>query len=233
MMEIIITDLTRFSRHDIVCIAGINPITNECIRPLPYLPTTECHRLNILPGAILEGNFTAKPCKPPHIEDRNYQGQLSFKGPCSADEFRAILKATESPNVEEGFSVEIPYGQKHIPETPPPQKSIITLPVNPWEFNIVPDSFSPGKIKLIFSDKAGREFRYLSITDLGFYSYAEKNQGDNFSNLNNFIHSQSEVYIRLGLSREYESPDGRNGFWLQVNGIYTFPEYLEEIRCYA
>lgn len=233
-MEIIITDLTRFSNQDIVCTAGINPITNECIRPLPYLPIKECRRLNILPGAVLQGNFTAKPLTAPHTEDRNFQGQLSFKGPCSAEEFKSILKATESPNTEEGFSVNFTDGQKHIPATTPPNKSIITISVNPWELSIVPDSFNPGKIKVIFSDKSGRTFRYLSITDLGFYNYAEKNsQGDNFSNLNNFIHSQKEVYVRLGLSREFTSPDGRTGYWLQVNGIYTFPEYLEEIRCYA
>ena len=232
-MEIIITDLTRFSRQDIVCIAGINPKTNECIRPLPYLPAAECRKLNILPGAILEGNFVPKSCSAPHTEDRNYQGQLLFKGPCNAEQFRAILKATESPNVQEGFAVQIPYGQKHIPGNTPPQKSIVTISVNPREFSIVPDSFNPGNIKVIFSDKSGREFRYLSITDLGFYNYAEKNKRDNFSNLNNFIHSQSEVYIRIGISREFESPDGRKGFWLQVNGIYLFPEYLEEIRCYA
>jgi hypothetical protein len=147
MMEIIITDLTRFSRPDIVCTAGINPATNECIRPLPYLPTNECRRLNILPGAILEGNFTERPSDPPHTEDKNYQGKLSFKGPCSADEFRAILKATESLNTEEGFSVNLSGGEKHIPSTTPPD-------------------------------------------------------------------------------------DGRNGYWLQLNGIYTFPEYLSELRCH-
>lgn len=78
-MDIIITDLTRFAKQDIVCIAGINPSTNECVRPLPYLPTNECRRLNILPGAILHGNFTTPPITAPHTEDRNYQGKLSFK----------------------------------------------------------------------------------------------------------------------------------------------------------
>ncbi|MDP3479439.1 MAG: hypothetical protein Q8R88_06685 [Desulfoprunum sp.] len=232
-MEIIITDLTRFSRQDIVCIAGINPRTNECIRPLPYLPTTECRRLNILPGAILEGNFTPRPCSVPHTEDRSYQSQLTFKGPCSTGEFKAILKATESPNVQEGFSVQIPFGQKLISSNTSPQKSIITISVNPHLVRIVPDSFNTGKIKIIFTDRAGSEFRYLSITDLGFYNYAEKNKGEDFAGLNNFVHSQSEVFLRIGLSREYESQDGRKGFWLQVNGIYLFPEYLEEIRCYS
>jgi hypothetical protein len=232
-MEIIITDLTRFSRQDIVCIAGIDPKTNECIRPLPYLASTDCRRLNILPGAILEGNFVPRPCSVPHTEDRCYQGQLTFNGPCSTEKFKAILKATESPNVQEGFSVQIPVGQKYIPSNTPPQKSIVTISVNPQEVSIVPDSFNPGKIKVIFTDRSKREFRYLSITDLGFYNYAEKSKGDNFANLNNFIHSQSEVFIRVGLSREYKSQDGRNGFWLQVNGVYLFPEYLEEIRCYS
>ncbi|MGD9159885.1 MAG: hypothetical protein PVG39_15825 [Desulfobacteraceae bacterium] len=231
-MKIIITDLTRFSRQDIVCIAGINPNTNECIRPLPYLASAYCRRLNILPGAILEGNFVPRSCTGPHTEDRSYHGELTFNGPCSTEEFKAILKASESQDVQKGFSIQIPFGQKHIPSNNPPQKSIVTIAVNPQDVSIVPDSFNPGKIKIIFTDKSGHEFRYLSITDLGFYNYAEKNKRDNFANLNNFIHSQSEVFIRVGLSREYKSQDGRNGFWLQVNGIYLFPEYLDKIRCY-
>jgi hypothetical protein len=200
---------------------------------MPYLAASECHRLNILPGAILRGNFTQIPCTHPHTEDRIYRGELRFKGPCSAEAFSAILKASESPSVEEGFSVEIPHGQKHISDTTPPQKSIITISVNPLELCIVPDSYKPGKIRVIFSDKSGHEFRYLSIADLGFYHYAEKNQGDNFAKLNNFIHTQSEIYVRLGLGRKFKSKDGRNGFWIQVNGIYTFPNFLEEIRCYT
>lgn len=233
MMDIIITDLTRFTNPDIVCIAGINPTTNECIRPMPYLTTSKCHSLNILPGAILSGNFTKISCTAPHTEDRKYRGRLRFKRPCSAEEFSAILKASESQSAEEGFSVEILDRQKHIPDTTPPQKSIITISVNPLELRIVPDSFNPGKIKVIFFDKSGHEFWYHPITDLGFHNYAERNKGDDFSDLNDFIHSQSEIYVRLGLSRVYEHTDGRKGFWIQVNGIYTFPDFLEEIRCYT
>ncbi len=49
-MQIIITDLTRFSKKDIVCIAGINPESGECIRPMPYIKTERCKELGILPG---------------------------------------------------------------------------------------------------------------------------------------------------------------------------------------
>jgi hypothetical protein len=46
-MKIIITDLTRFANPDIVCIAGINPDTNECVRPMPYFKKALCRGNNI------------------------------------------------------------------------------------------------------------------------------------------------------------------------------------------
>jgi hypothetical protein len=231
-MIIIITDLTRFANQEIVCTAGINPLTRECIRPLPYPLSKECRRLNILPGAIIEGDFIKKNCTVPHSEDRGYN-KLSFKGPCSSEDFRSILEATISPSVEDGFSISLDAGQKHIPSDSSPALSIITLSINPLEFRIVPDKYNPGKIKAIFTDNSGREFRFLSITDLGFYKYAENHYQDNkIDELNDYIHSQEELYIRLGLSREFKSPDGRTGFWMQVNGIYTFPDYFKDIRCH-
>jgi hypothetical protein len=38
---IIVTDLTRFSNKDIVRTSGIDPGNGECIRPIPYLPSSE------------------------------------------------------------------------------------------------------------------------------------------------------------------------------------------------
>ena len=49
--NIIVTDLTRFTNKNIVCTAGIDPNDGQCIRPMPYLPSSECRRLKILPGA--------------------------------------------------------------------------------------------------------------------------------------------------------------------------------------
>ena len=89
-MKIIITDLTRFANKDIVCIAGINPETNECIRPMPYIQKASCQKLNILPGAIIEGDFTPCACTAPHIEDKD-RAKLKFLGPCSSEQFKSIL----------------------------------------------------------------------------------------------------------------------------------------------
>jgi hypothetical protein len=232
-MDIIITDLTRFENKQIVCTAGINPETNECIRPMPYLPTSECKRLNILPGAVLRGNFGPAYGEEPHSEDRKYVGQLTFRGPCSAKRFRSILKETATTSVEEGFSVALDYKQKHIPTDNAPKISIITLSIDPPQIDIVSDAYNSGRIKVIFTDGSGKTFSYLPITDLGFYNYAMmQDESCRTVNLNNYLHSQDEVFIRLGLSRTYQAPNGRSGFWLQVNGIYTFLEYLKEIRCH-
>lgn len=232
-MKIIITDLTRFSNKDIVCTAGINPETIECIRPMPYIQKTDCQKLNILPGAIIEGDFSPCSCTSPHTEDRN-RGKLKFLGPCSSEEFKRILEETSFDSVEEGFGITLEYGQKHIPHDTPPDISIITLSLNPNQLNIVEDSYKPGKLRVIFTDRSGKSFRYLSITDLGFFEFAERHAAeDKIDDLNDFIHSQEELYIRIGLGRVHQTDDGRNGFWLQVNGIYTFPEYSEDIRCYS
>jgi hypothetical protein len=230
-MKIIITDLTRFANQDKVCIAGINPETNESIRPMPYIQKSFCQKHNILPGAIIEADFTPRVCRAPHTEDKSI-ANLKFLGPCSSDEFKRLLKNTSFNSVEEGFKIPLTHGQKHIPHDTPPDLSIITLSLNPQRLEIVKDRY--GKLRVNFTDLSGKAFHYLSITDLGFFEYAERHAAeDAIDDLNDFIHAQEELYIRLGLSRTHQSDDGRNGFWLQVNGVYTFPEYNQDIRCHA
>lgn len=229
-MEIIVTDLTRFENQN-VCIAGICPETGVCIRPLPYLSKARCRELNILPGAVLRGQFTPKPCSPPHVEDHSYEN-LVFCGPCPSATFRDILVESVARSVEDGFSVHIPHGQRCIPPETPPSTSITTVCVNPSGLQIARDRYN--KVRIHLQENSGREFRDVPITDLGFYENAMSHVAEHraLSRLNDFLHSQEEVFVRVGLSREYQSPDGRRGFWIQANGIYTFPDCPEGIRCY-
>lgn len=235
-MKIIITDLTRFSKKpDIVCIAGINPESGECVRPMPYMKSERCKELNILPGAVLSGNFTSPPkIDPPHGEDR-FHDNLTFIGPCTSEQFIEILSTSESPSVESGFGVKLSDGQKYIPLNDIPPRSIITISVCSRNICIVQGQYKADTIKLLFTDKSGKEFKYLPVTDLGFYGYVLKNNKNaaDISQLNSFLRSQNEIFLRLGLSRPYRAPDGREGFWIQVNGIYTFPTCLPETRSYT
>ena len=234
-MDIIVTDLTRFSKDDVVCIAGIDVKSKQCIRPLPYIEKATCKKLKILPGAILEGNFTKpKSVDKPHTEDMHY-GKLSFKGPCTSDEFESVLKASLYPSINEGFDGKVPAGAKVIPPDTPPSRSIITLKLKPAQIEIVRNAFDPKSLRLNILDNDGRKYAYLSITDLGFHNLAVSKQKnpDYTDELNEFVRSQKKLYLRIGLGRRYKNPsDGRDGYWIQVNGIYTFPEFMTKVRTY-
>jgi len=229
-MKMIVTDLTRFKSQD-VCIAGICPETGVCIRPLPYLSKANCRELNILPGAILTGQFTPRRCSPPHAEDHSYHN-LVFCGPCPSATFRDILAESAAESVKDGFSIRIPQSRKYIPPETPPNTSIITLRTDPRGLQILRDGYN--RVKIHLRENSGREFQYVPITDLGFYEYATSHAAEHgaLNGLNDFLRRQEEVFVRVGLSREHESPDGRRGFWIQANGIYTFPDCPEDIRCY-
>lgn len=233
LSKVIITDLTRFNKPEKVCTAAIDMDTGECLRPMPYLESATVAKLNIHPGAILEGDITLNSnTSNPHIEDASYKN-LKYLGAASSDEFKSILDQTLSSSVASGFGVLFRDGQKHIPVGVFATCSIITIKVSPLSLDIHEDQYKPGKIKASFTDGAGHSFRYLSITDRGFFDYAKKHQDDGeLRKVQNFILTQDEVYLRVGVSRKWKIGD-RDGYWLQVNGIYTFPNFLEEIRAYA
>lgn len=230
-MEIIITDMTRFSKENILCIAGIDLETNQCVRPMPYLDRQKCEACNMIPGAILEGDFSPQKTAPaPHTEDHDYT-KCFFKGPSTAEDFKKALQADLADSVENGFGIPLADKQKYYPPETPPDKSIITVMTD--DISIVKSKYEPYKPRIVFTDRSGRTFWYLPITDLGFYNYAmEHNSDDGRKTVNRFLRRQQEIYLRIGLSRIYRKGD-QNGYWLQVNGIYTFPDILTEARCHS
>lgn len=233
MREVIITDLTRFSTNENVCTAAIDIHTGECLRLMPYLKSAKCEELGIHPGAILKGDLNFhQNASNPHIEDASYSN-LTFHGACTGEQFREVLENSLSDSVSSGFGVEFSVGQKHIPHDQVANCSIITIKITPDLLSIHEDQYKPGKVKASFTDNNGHNFSYLSITDRGFHDYAKKHQDDGrLHEVTSLIDEQDEVYLRIGLSRVFQSPDGRNGYWLQVNGIYTYPLFHQEIRSY-
>ncbi len=235
MQRIIVTDLTHFKNQEILCIAGIDPSTGQTIRPMPYLNAKRCRELNLLPGAVLEGTFTPTPqCIAPHSEDCHHQ-QLTYHGHCSGAEFRQLLARSAKDTVAAAFGVPPLPGEKYFPIDNPPQVSLATVSINPRNIEIIKDQFEKTKIKLNFSDATSSRFRFLSITDLGFFEYALSHytEAGAYAKINTLLWAQREVFIRIGLGRAFQDQRGRNGYWMQLNGIYSFPEYFREARRYA
>ena len=238
MHEIVVTDLTRFGNQAILCLAGLTMDGATCIRPLKprpapnggYLPYEYCAQKNILPGSILRASFSPCQATTPHIEDMNFTN-LSVVNSCTSQQFRAVLAASAATNLSAGFGTTV--AQKVILRTDPvPVRSIMTLRVDPQQFSIQDDGY--GKLRASFVDSTGLSFRNLSVTDLGFCKNVEEAATRLMqpSAATAFIRGQEEVYLRIGLSRLHQAPDGRDGFWMQVNGIYTFPDYAKIVRSY-
>ena len=233
MTDIVITDLTRFSQPIDVCTAGIDLATGECIRPMPYLKMASCVECQLLPGSVLRGDFKPRAgLHGPHREDADYS-QLTVVGACSSAEFEAALMAGLRADVRTGFEIDLQSNQKFVPTGHPAPRSIITLAVNPGSIEVIEDAYKPGKVKVHFTDSSGRAFRFLPITDLGFFRYAESHRATSaLHQLNAFIRRQEKVYVRLGLSRPWNNGTV-DGCWMQVNGIYTFPDFFKDIRSYG
>ena len=237
-MRIIVTDLTRLDRaKDFLCLAGLTEDGLQCIRPLRptsprYLDYSICKKHNILPGTILDDNFTQPAnIEAPHVEDRSFT-QLQVVGNVSSDEFKAILEVSANTSIKDGFGG-IPQPIVKVLKYAP-ARSIMTLRVDPRSFHVVHDQYDTEKIKAHILDIDGVSLRYLPITDLGFYDNVGRaaTRKINADEITDFIQSQDDLLIRLGLSRRYGSKDGRDGYWIQVNGIYTFPEYDHIVRAY-
>lgn len=231
MSNIVITDVTHFKNEQLICVAGIDIDAGECVRPVtPDYLTTVCRKeLNIMPGAILSGRFQFWNNNKPHIEDARYEN-LKFERFCSNDEFRKILENSLSENIEDGFSVQLSVNQKHVPVSDNPIQSLITISINPKSICIFQDAgFGKKRIKAHFIDKSGKEYRFIPVNDLGYY---EKEY--DFDKVNFVTRSQQEVFLRIGLGRFYKNPyDDRAGYWIQVNGIYSFPDYFKDARVYS
>jgi hypothetical protein len=230
MQNIIITDFTRFADPKIACTAGIDLTTGQCVRPMPYLKVALCQSLKILPGTIISGEFTPDHhLTGPHQEDMSYK-KLAYMGVCNSSDFKLALHAGLFDTVEKGFHIELALNQKHIPLGHTIRRSVITVKIQPNKIDIVEGVYNQKTIKLNFTDNSGRAFKYMPIYDLGFHGYAEKlHMSNGLNTLKAFICSQSEVYLRLGLSRPWDN--GKiNGYWMQVNGLYTFPDYHHEMR---
>jgi hypothetical protein len=231
--QIIITDLTRFrASNPDVCTAGVDLSTERTIRPIPYLKYADFERLNMLPGAIIEGDFQPLDgLTGPHQEDHSH-GKLKFIGPSSAEDFKSALEVRMFGSIEEALRLRLETKQKHIPIDHQLDFSLFTIKVNPKHVRVAECRFNVGKLKLNFRDDSGRWFNYLPITDLGFHNYAQHmHEKRDLQSVNEFLQAQDEIYLRIGLSRSYAVGD-RQGYWIQVNGIYTFPNILDDLRSY-
>lgn len=202
-----------------------------------YLAFESVKKHKVIPGSILEGDFSPiSKSQPPHVEDHSFNaGSLKVAGTATGDEFKQVLERSCSTTVKSGFG-SLPENRLFVP-TAPPKMSIMTLKLTDpqRQFRLSVDKYNNQKFKAHITDASGFQLSFLPVADLGFSDHVASIRAidPNLNQLNTFLHEQDTIYIRLGLSRIFSAGDPpRNGFWVQANGIYSFPSYRQDLRIY-
>ncbi len=235
--EILITEVTHM-REDRVCIAGINH-EGVVVRPLfcyPYLVRQDDLFLAdgsvIRPRTVLRMNLEPMTgCEKPHTEDYLWSDVAQTRLLRWANDavWKQFLIRTSAKSVEAVFETEILKHRTVRPGTG--ERSLGTVkPKTVFDFCfrlIEREGQERRDYRLSFYDAADECYAAVKINDLSLQAYADHllRQGQTLEAVSATIQKQlkqRDLWLRLGLTRPFEGH-----CWLQITGIYTFPDYLK------
>ena len=242
--KILITDLTAMG-GDRVCIAGIDREWNT-IRPVftRSSPTRRHLQRNgqvvIRPRAVVAMQLEplANP-EAPHIEDCLWTQPYSarFVKLLDDEEWRLALQGLVERCPRPLFGTELREhrgAQRRYVRPEEATFSLGTVEVDPRTCTYVfeRNEYEQGKFRyrLFFRDTQDEKYEGAAVTDLALHIWARtqlrlgKTFVDISASLTRQLNEARQVYLRLGLPRPSSSYLGR--CWLQVNGIYSFPDWL-------
>jgi len=227
-----ITDLTRMKENR-VCIFGIDE-QGKGIRPNKY-GTSEEYAIqnNILPFNEIEFDLTQiSDTKPPHTEDWRINKQYTpmFIRTLSDEEKKEFLENILYPSVEDIFGAEI-HENKYLNEGEG-IRSLGTIKAKDILFvNYLARGEGKFNYRITFQDQSGAEYN-LQVTDLAFRNHCDAWRKMDLSTgrvglLIKEYFENTLIFLRVGLARPF--PEMQNRCYLQVSGVYSFPDYLENV----
>ena len=232
--RLVITDLTRMQRGR-VCIAGYDQ-NRRAIRPVlppPGIPESGLFKDAqpvIFPFALVAFDLLEPHPQPPHTEDVFYLPE-SPQRIRTVQSREAVLAWSEFPDVQAIFGQPVLAGPGFYVLDCQGERSLGTI--RPKKIQQV--LYAPGEetdawdYRLAFEDALGRAYR-LKITDLTWQYYCQSLRGETHdpqriaAELTQAL-QERQVYLRIGLARGWAKFPER--CFLQINGVYTFPDYLE------
>ncbi len=233
--KVVITDLTRMYRG-MVCIAGYDEKKN-CVRPTlppPGIPESLlCSEGKpiIFPFAIVEMDLLHPRPQPPHTEDIDFDSK-TIRFVRRIEDREAVLKWSLFGNVGVIFEQPILKGPGfYVMDCQGPRSVGTICPKYINEVIYGSDTQSGAwDYRITFYDTNDQRYR-LKITDLTWHYYCDnlrsmnnKQPAEIANDLTQYL-KRCKVYLRIGLSRGWKEYPDR--CFLQINGIYTIPDYLE------
>ncbi len=240
-----VTDLTRMSGNQI-CLAGCLP-DGRWIRPLfkvghPEEPWLYQGRgAAIRPFAAVELRLVEQPrtLRPPPTEDWLVDRAYAHRYDLEPTERHEVLTASAAPALDAAFGVAVEgdgagWGRWVVAGSG--LRSLATIRarvIRSIGFGLSPHG--KREYRLLFEDETGTPYR-LMATDLAFRYRLDAlvdRDGLSFPEASRVVRDRlqtPEVFLRVGLARGWAKQPDR--CCLQVNGIYSFPDYLDG-RCFA
>lgn len=235
--DILITDLTQMGGER-VCIAGLN-YDLQAVRPHPSMG-------DITPRHLVHPKFVVRPravvqvfLKPkddnvlPHIEDHRWNLDAGIKFLRFADDtkWKRVLTQTTGSSVIDIFETPFDRNKNILPDQA--KRSLGTLKpvsISRLEYQVL-ERHHKQAFYMDFVDASDTHYDHIPITDLALRRMivSEIRGGKSAKRVCHELLQQwnkMDVWLRLGLGRPFQ---GR--CWLQVNGVYTFPDYLNG-RCF-
>jgi len=237
---LLITDLTRM-QPPWVCVGGYWPDLTA-VRPKIGRGLTEDYLFHdgrpiIRPFAEVELDFLRSIPHPPHTEDwfidRGHK--VLVRPPLPEEQAKAFLERILDPDVTSIFGAEVHTEFGCYVKVGEGTRSLGTIrPRNIASVRYAQRESGTWDYRITFVDPSGQEYR-LAVTDLGFRYYcdARRRSGEKPQDIAADLMQRfrlATVFLRIGLARGWEKYPDR--CYLQITGVYTFPDYLEG-RCFA
>jgi len=240
LQRLTITDVTRMN-VPYVCIAGVDE-DGESWRPVFSMGRIheewllEGSQAVIHPFAVVEFDFREQDPDPPHTEDWIINPNIKRKvAQLDQESRKRLLREICDPSVEGIFGAEIHNSPGYYIRQGEGLRSLGTIEAEILDFR---HTCYDGRwdYRLSFVDSIGEAYR-LKVTDLGLRYYIDHLREERaidpgrISQRMTRTFRQRTAFLRIGLTRPTWAKYPGCCF-LQVNGLYTFPDYLAG-RCFA
>ena len=236
--EIVITDITRMS-HNFICIAGVRE-KGISVRPIlengRFCDEWCCvDGLYIKPFSKVVLDLLKPRNLPPHTEDYlidpnviEYSGDLT-----EAEKHQLLIELDDGHLVKIFGAPVIRSGRQktvYVKSGTGTRSLGVIQPKQITDFN---HNFAYGNwdYRLSFTDQSGATYR-IKIVDLSFQTFVDYKricQKISCEQIQTFILNrilrQRELFLRIGLARGWADYPDR--CFLQITGVYTFPDYMQ------
>ena len=230
-MAIVINHLTRMGAPRI-CVAGIDPTTNEHVRPVTdgretlgrELLESEGGPFGL--GAVVDIGEARPVPSPPETEDHLFSVPAATAvGQLSAGQYLGLLEDIAHDDLEAIFgpALERRGGSYAIDEHTGEVSLGVLRPKLPPTLHV--DGY--GKLRMTLSDV--EDPPRIVVTDIRFVEADHQTvRGDLVEAVNRRLSQETPALLMVGLARAWQAAgDDRARHWLQINGVCLLDDPLE------